>query len=133
MAESVRKGSGMMPFSKTTTQSMLGGVAGQYLSFYLNIASGATIVLVPTSMFFVALMLAPLRGGLARKAGRLRGLIGCAMMNCAGTAAFHGFLLFVWAFFARPGKKPHHKRKVPYIFSFCTCTPPRPRTIHPGI
>lgn len=104
-----------MPFSKTTTQSMLGVVASLYLSFYLNIASGATIVLVPTSMCFVAVMLAPLRGGLARKAGRLRGLIGCAMMNCAGTAASHGFLLFVGPFFARRGKRPHHERKVPYI------------------
>ena len=32
-------------------QGVVGAVAGLYLSFYLNIASGATIVLVLTSMF----------------------------------------------------------------------------------
>jgi ABC-type Mn2+/Zn2+ transport system permease subunit len=42
-------------------QGVLGVVAGLYLSFYLNIASGATIVLVLTGMFFLALMLRPLR------------------------------------------------------------------------
>ena len=42
-------------------QGVLGVVAGLYLSFYLNIASGATIVLVLTSMFFLALVFAPLR------------------------------------------------------------------------
>jgi manganese/iron transport system permease protein len=40
-------------------QGVLGVVAGLYLSFYLNIASGATIVLVLTSMFFVALVCVP--------------------------------------------------------------------------
>jgi ABC-type Mn2+/Zn2+ transport system permease subunit len=42
-------------------QAVLGVVAGLYLSFYLAIASGATIVLVLTSMFFLALIFAPLR------------------------------------------------------------------------
>src|SRR5436190_3133354 len=44
-------------------QGVLGAIAGLYLSFYLNIASGATIVLVLTSMFFLALVLAPLCRG----------------------------------------------------------------------
>jgi ABC-type Mn2+/Zn2+ transport system permease subunit len=47
-------------------QGVLGVVAGLYLSFYLNIASGATIVLVLTSMFFLALVFAPLRNRLQR-------------------------------------------------------------------
>jgi manganese/iron transport system permease protein len=41
-------------------QGALGVVIGLYLSFYLNIASGATIVLVLTSMFLLALVFAPL-------------------------------------------------------------------------
>jgi manganese/iron transport system permease protein len=40
-------------------QGVIGAVAGLYLSFYLNIASGATIVLVLTGMFALALLLAP--------------------------------------------------------------------------
>lgn len=43
-------------------QGIIGVVAGLYLSFYLNIASGATIVLVLTLMFVLALVVAPLRG-----------------------------------------------------------------------
>jgi manganese/iron transport system permease protein len=50
-------------------QGIVGVVAGLYLSFYLNIASGATIVLVLTSMFFLALFFAP-------RTGRLRDLLG---------------------------------------------------------
>jgi ABC-type Mn2+/Zn2+ transport system permease subunit len=42
-------------------QGVAGAVAGLYLSFYLNIASGATIVLVLTCMFGLALVFAPLR------------------------------------------------------------------------
>ncbi len=42
-------------------QGVIGVIAGIYLSFYLNIASGATIVLVLTSMFLLTL-LAPRRG-----------------------------------------------------------------------
>lgn len=41
-------------------QAVLGTVLGLYLSFYLNIASGATIVLVLTAMFVLALLLGPL-------------------------------------------------------------------------
>jgi manganese/iron transport system permease protein len=40
-------------------QGVLGVVAGLYLSFYLNIASGATIVLVLTSIFVLALIFSP--------------------------------------------------------------------------
>jgi ABC-type Mn2+/Zn2+ transport system permease subunit len=40
-------------------QGVVGAVAGLYLSFYLNIASGATIVLVLTGVFALALLLAP--------------------------------------------------------------------------
>jgi ABC-type Mn2+/Zn2+ transport system permease subunit len=43
-------------------QGIVGAVAGLYLSFYLNIASGATIVLVLTCMFVLALVIAPRRG-----------------------------------------------------------------------
>lgn len=51
-------------------QGVLGVVAGLYLSFYLNIASGATIVLVLTSMFFLALVFAPVRNRLRHKLAR---------------------------------------------------------------
>jgi manganese/iron transport system permease protein len=40
-------------------QGVAGAVVGLYLSFYLNVASGATIVLVLTGMFALALLLAP--------------------------------------------------------------------------
>ncbi len=40
-------------------QGALGALAGLYLSFYFSIASGATIVLVLTSMFVLALVVAP--------------------------------------------------------------------------
>jgi manganese/iron transport system permease protein len=42
-------------------QGVVGAIAGLYLSFYLNIASGATIVLVLTALFVLALVLAPWR------------------------------------------------------------------------
>ena len=41
-------------------------VVGLYLSFYLNVASGASIVLVETTLFCLALLLSP-RSGLLRK------------------------------------------------------------------
>jgi manganese/iron transport system permease protein len=41
-------------------------VAGLYLSFWFDVASGATIVLVQTAVFVVALLFAP-RGGLLRR------------------------------------------------------------------
>jgi manganese/iron transport system permease protein len=50
-------------------QGIVGAVTGLYLSFYLNIASGATIVLVLTSMFVLALIISPRPGSLR---GRLR-------------------------------------------------------------
>jgi manganese/iron transport system permease protein len=43
-------------------------VAGLYLSFYLNLASGASIVLVETLLFAVALILGPKTGLLSRVA-----------------------------------------------------------------
>jgi ABC-type Mn2+/Zn2+ transport system permease subunit len=47
-------------------QGVVGVVAGLYLSFYLNVASGASIVLALTGMFFLALVFAPRRGRLRR-------------------------------------------------------------------
>jgi manganese/iron transport system permease protein len=41
-------------------------VIGLYLSFYLNLASGASIVLVETSWFVLALVLGPRTGLLSR-------------------------------------------------------------------
>ena len=41
-------------------------VVGLYLSFYLNLASGASIVLVETLLFAVALILGPKTGLLSR-------------------------------------------------------------------
>lgn len=43
------------------------GVAGVYLSFYLNIASGAAVVLVATLFFVLAFLFAPNRGLLWRR------------------------------------------------------------------
>jgi len=42
------------------------GVAGLYASFYLNVASGAAIVLVATLLFLLAFLFAPRRGVLRR-------------------------------------------------------------------
>ncbi len=42
-------------------QAVLAAIIGLYISFYLNIASGATIVLVLTAMFGLALLTKPLR------------------------------------------------------------------------
>ena len=42
------------------------GIAGIYVSFWLNVASGAAIVLIQTAVFLVALALGP-RGGLLRR------------------------------------------------------------------
>ncbi len=38
------------------------GIAGLYLSFFLNVASGAAIVLVATAFFFIALLFSPHKG-----------------------------------------------------------------------
>lgn len=40
----------------------LSGVVGIYLSYYVNVASGAAVVLVCTAFFLLALFLAPRRG-----------------------------------------------------------------------
>lgn len=52
----------------------LASLVGLYLSFYLNVASGAAIVLTATSFFLLAFFLAPRRGllwaGLRRRARR---------------------------------------------------------------
>jgi len=48
----------------------LSALSGLYLSYYVNIASGAAIVLVATALFGLAFLLAPGRGVLARAASR---------------------------------------------------------------
>lgn len=45
-------------------------LAGLYLSFYLNVASGAAVVLVATGVFLLVFMLAPERGYLAQRRHR---------------------------------------------------------------
>jgi manganese/iron transport system permease protein len=45
-------------------------IVGLYLSFYLNVASGASIVLVETALFLLALVFSPRRGLLASRARR---------------------------------------------------------------
>ena len=47
--------------------AIVSAVVGLYLSFYLNVASGASIVLVETALFGAALALSPRRGLLARR------------------------------------------------------------------
>jgi ABC-type Mn2+/Zn2+ transport system permease subunit len=42
----------------------LSAIAGLYLSFYINMASGAAVVLVATTLFVVVFLLAPERGAL---------------------------------------------------------------------
>ena len=46
---------------------MVSAVAGLYLSYYVNVASGASIVLVETLIFVVALVLSPRSGLLVRR------------------------------------------------------------------
>ena len=51
-----------------TVGAIIGGVssvAGLYLSFYINVASGAAVVLVSTAFFVVAFLGAPRRGAIA--------------------------------------------------------------------
>jgi ABC-type Mn2+/Zn2+ transport system permease subunit len=45
-------------------------VVGLYVSFYLNVASGATIVLIDTLFFAIALFLGPKTGLLRRRSSR---------------------------------------------------------------
>ena len=47
-------------------------MAGLYLSYYLNVASGAAVVLVATALFLVAFLAAPRRGLLARRVAARR-------------------------------------------------------------
>jgi ABC-type Mn2+/Zn2+ transport system permease subunit len=47
-------------------------VAGLYLSYYLNVASGAAVVLTATVLFLVTFVAAPHRGVLARRAAARR-------------------------------------------------------------
>ena len=42
-------------------------IVGLYLSYYLNVASGATIVLVETLCFVIALLFSPRTRGLRRR------------------------------------------------------------------
>lgn len=46
------------------------GVAGLYLSYYVNIASGAAVVLIATSIFTIVFLVAPGRGLLWRRFAR---------------------------------------------------------------
>lgn len=47
--------------------SILAAVSGLYLSFYLNVASGASIVLVETLLFGLALLFSPKSGWISRR------------------------------------------------------------------
>ena len=47
--------------------ALVAAVGGLYLSFYLNVASGAAIVLVETVVFGIALLLSPKSGWLGRR------------------------------------------------------------------
>ena len=56
----------------SATIGALSGVTGLYLSFYLNIASGAAVVLVSTSLFWITFLFSPRRGLLWKKSRQLR-------------------------------------------------------------
>ena len=47
--------------------AVVAAVSGLYLSFYMNVASGASIVLVETTLFGLALVLSPKSGWLVRR------------------------------------------------------------------
>ncbi len=61
-------------------------VIGLYASYWLDVASGATIVLVQTTMFGLALAFGP-RGLLARRRGRIEALADDALEPATGPAA----------------------------------------------
>jgi len=61
-------------------------VVGLYLSYWLDVASGATIVLVQTGAFLVALLLGP-RGPLARRRHRLDPVMADDILTVGGTTA----------------------------------------------
>jgi manganese/iron transport system permease protein len=48
---------------------IIASVTGMYLSYYLNMPSGAAIVLVVFGLFLLALLLSPNQGILTRKKG----------------------------------------------------------------
>jgi ABC-type Mn2+/Zn2+ transport system permease subunit len=48
--------------------AVVASVAGLYVSFYFNVASGASIVLVETLLFAIALLFSPKSGWLLRRA-----------------------------------------------------------------
>ena len=50
----------------------LSSIAGLYVSYYLDVASGAAVVLIATAAFLVAFVAAPGRGVLARRAAARR-------------------------------------------------------------
>jgi len=50
--------------------AMVAALSGLYLSFYVNVASGASIVLVETLFFGLALLFGPRTGLLSRRLGR---------------------------------------------------------------
>jgi manganese/iron transport system permease protein len=52
--------------------AVVAAVSGLYLSFYLNVASGASIVLVETTLFGLALVFSPKSGWLGRRRRRAR-------------------------------------------------------------
>jgi ABC-type Mn2+/Zn2+ transport system permease subunit len=54
------------------------GVAGLYLSFYINVASGAVIVLVATLIFFLTFLFVPGRGWVWQRLAKGRGAEGAA-------------------------------------------------------
>jgi len=47
-------------------------VAGLYVSYYLDVASGAAVVLTATAAFLIAYVAAPRRGLFARRAAARR-------------------------------------------------------------
>ncbi len=65
------------------TVSIVSAISGLYLSFYLNVASGASIVLVETLLFGLALLFSPKSGWLAsrRRGRRVEELQGVARPN----------------------------------------------------
>ena len=52
--------------------AVLSSISGLYLSFYLDVASGASIVLVETLLFAIAFVVSPKSGLIGRRrAGKL--------------------------------------------------------------
>jgi manganese/iron transport system permease protein len=68
-----------------TLVGALTGAVGMYVSYYWDIASGATIVLTAASLFLVVLL-----AGKGRALGRRRALRAMAARRAAGAGAAHG-------------------------------------------